>query len=355
MNTTMLAAVLHGRKDLRLEQRPRPEVAPGKVLIRVRRAGICGTDVHYFAVGRVGQYVMSAPFVLGHEFTGEIVAVGAAVTKPAIGQRVVVNPAWQCGQCDYCRAGRGNLCRRVRMLGSASTTPPTDGAFSEYVMVGAEQCYPIPPGMDDGLAAIMEPFAVALQALRRAGPVSGKSVVVTGGGPIGLLVVIAARARGATTIAISDPIAERREMALAVGADATLDPTGDGFKEQVATLTGDGFDCLFEASGSPQAIKQAFEVVRRGGTIVQIGLIAAPEIAVPVNQLLVRELQFVGSFRYGDVWEEAIRLVASGRVNLRPLISRVFPFRQVNDALELACARTGVVKVQLDLQVGSAE
>ena len=158
----MLAAVLHGKNDLRLEQRPRPEVAPGKVLIRVRRAGICGTDVHYFEDGRVGQFVMSAPFVLGHELTGEIVATGAAVTELAIGQRVVVNPASQCGQCDYCRAGRGNLCRRVRMLGSASTTPPTDGAFSEYILVNAEQCLPIPPDLDDGLAAMMEPFAVAL-------------------------------------------------------------------------------------------------------------------------------------------------------------------------------------------------
>jgi L-idonate 5-dehydrogenase len=350
MSDTMLAAVLHGIKDLRVEERPVPELAPGKVLLRIRRAGICGTDVHYFEEGRFGQFAMSAPFILGHEITGEVVAVADGVTQPTVGQRVVVNPAWQCGQCDYCRSGRGNLCRRVRMLGSASTKPPTNGAFSEYLLIAAEQCFPIPARVDDGLAAMMEPFAVALHALRRAGLVAGQQVIVTGGGPIGLLTVIAARAYGATTIALSDPVAERRQMALTLGADRALDPTEAAFKDQVAALTGDGFDLLFEASGAPPALKQAFEAVRRGGTIVQIGVFSAPEIALPINQLLVRELQFVGSFRYGNVWEEAIRLVASGRVNLQPLISRVFPLRQAAEALALAGAKTGVVKVQLDLQ-----
>ena len=345
----MLAAVLHGIKDLRVEECPMPEVAPGKVRLRIRRAGICGTDVHYFEDGRFGHFAMSAPFILGHEITGEVVAVGDGVSQPAIGQRVVVNPAWQCGQCDYCRNGRGNLCRRVRMLGSASTKPPTNGAFSEYLLIAAEQCFPIPDELDDGLAAMMEPFAVALHALRRAGSVAGKRVMVTGGGPIGLLTGMAVRACGATTIALSDPVPERRERALAVGADCALDPLDATSGDKVAALTGDGFDVLFEASGAAPALAQAFAWVRRGGTIVQIGVYSAPEIALPVNQLMVRELQFIGSFRYGNVWEEAIRFVASGRVNLRPLISRVFPLRQAVDALELACAKSGVVKVQLDL------
>src|ERR1035441_3102186 len=212
MSKTMLAAVLHGVKDLRVEERPVPELAPGKVLLRLHRAGICGTDVHYFEEGRFGNFAMSAPFVLGHEITGEVVSLGDGVQQPAVGQRVVVNPSRQCGHCDYCRNGRGNLCRRVVMLGSASTKPPTNGAFSEYLLIGAEQCFPVPPQMDDGLAAMMEPFAVALHALKRAGSVTGKQVLVTGGGPIGLLTVITARAFGATTIALSDPVAERRQI-----------------------------------------------------------------------------------------------------------------------------------------------
>jgi L-idonate 5-dehydrogenase len=349
MSKNTLAAVLHGIKDLRVEERAIPELEAGQALVRVRRGGICGSDVHYFEEGRFGSFAMTAPFILGHEVAGEVAAVAQGVTKPAVGQRVVVNPARQCGHCDYCRAGRGNLCRYVRMLGSASTRPPTHGGFSQYLAIGAEQCFPVSAAIDDGLCAMMEPFAVALHALKRAGSVVGKSVLVTGGGPIGLLTVIAARACGATTIAVSDPVADRRQMALQVGADAALNPAEGSFQDQVTALTGDGFEFLFEASGAVPALRQALEVVRRGGTMVQIGVYSAPEFPLPVNQLLVRELQFVGSFRYGNVWEEAIRLATSGRVNLRPLISRVFPLRQAGEALELACAKTGIVKVQIDL------
>jgi L-idonate 5-dehydrogenase len=349
MSASMLAAVLHAARDLRVEPRPVPELSPGMVLLRVRRGGICGSDVHYFEEGRVGSFVVTAPFVLGHEVCGEVAAVADGVTTTSVGQRVVVNPARQCGHCDYCRAGRGNLCRNLRMLGSASTRPPTDGGFSEYLRVGAEQCYPMPEGMDDGLGAMMEPFAVALQAMTRAGSVASRRVLVSGGGPIGLLIAIAARAFGATTVALSDPVAERRETASGVGADAVLDPGAPSFEADVAHLTDDGFDVLFEASGSAVALRQAFSQVRRGGTIVQVGSFSEPEVALPMSQLLVRELVLTGSFRYGDVWPQAIRLVASGRVNLRPLISRVFPLRQAREALELACVRGGAVKVQLDL------
>jgi len=190
----MQAAVLHGIHDLRVEEREAPQPNSGQVLLRIRRAGICGTDVHYFQEGRFGNFAVTAPFILGHEVTGEVVAAGDGVQQPAVGQRVVVNPARQCGHYDYCRAGRGNLCRRVLMLGSASTKPPTNGAFCQYLAINAEQCFPIGPEIDDTIAAMMEPFAVALHATRRVGAVAGKQILVTGGGPIGLLAVIVARA-----------------------------------------------------------------------------------------------------------------------------------------------------------------
>ena len=347
--TTMQAAVLHGIQDLRVEERAAPLPGPGQVLLRIRRAGICGTDVHYFQEGRVGNFAMTAPFILGHEVAGEVVAAGDAVQQPVVGQRVVVNPSRQCGHCDYCRAGRGNLCRRVLMLGSASTKPPTNGAFCQYLAINAEQCFPIGPEIDDAIAAMMEPFAVALHAARRAGAVAGKQVLVTGGGPIGLLAVIVARAYGAATVALSDPVENRRQMAMKIGADAVLDPTAASFQDDVARLTGDGFEVMFEASGAPPAVRQAFEILRRGSTLVQIGSISAPEIALPVNQLMVREINFVGSFRYGNVFEEGIRLLTSGRVDLRPLVSRVFPLAEAPQALKAACQQDGVVKVQLDL------
>jgi len=194
----------------------------------------------------------------------------------------------------------------------------------------------------------MEPFAVALHAISRAGKVSAKRVLVTGGGPIGLLVAITARAFGAAPVALCDPVPARREMAGQIGADLVFDPTKEATVRQAMERTGDGFDVVFEASGAEAALRQAFELARRGGTVVQIGVMSAPEVSLPANQVMINELTLVGSFRYADVFEEGIRLLASGRVNLRPLISRVFPLARINEAMALACARNDAVKVQLD-------
>ena len=347
----MLAAVLHGPRDLRVEERPRPELEPGTVLVRVRRVGLCGTDVHYYEDGRVGAFVASAPFVLGHELCGEVTAVAEGVGRPSPGDRVVVNPSRQCGRCEFCRAGRGNLCRNIRMLGSASTTPPTDGGLAGYLRVGAEQCYVMPETMDDGIGALMEPLAVALQALHRAGSVAGRRVLVCGGGPIGLLIAITARAFGATTVALSDPDPGRRTFALALGVDVVFDPANPEGGPGAAGVD-DGFEAVFEASGASAAVAQAFELARRGATIVQVGSPSEPRTPLPLGQLLVKELQFVGSFRYGNVWDQAMRLASSDRLNLTPLITHVLPLAQVREALELASGRGGALKVQVDLGAG---
>lgn len=345
----MLAGVLHGAKDLRIEHVARPVPGPGMVLLRVRRVGICGSDMHYFEHGCCGAFVPTRPFIMGHELTADVAAVADGVTAPAVGARVTVNPARACGFCDYCKAGRGNLCRKTIMLGSASTTPPTDGAFAEYVTVRADQCHVLPPLMADGLGAMMEPFAVALHAVKRAGSVAGKRVLVTGGGPIGLLVLITARAFGATPVTLSDVVAGRRESALGCGADAVLDPAAADLAEQVRELTGDGFEVIFEASGAPPALRQAFDLVRPGGTIVQIGTLGTADVPLPANQLMAREIRFVGSFRYGNVFDEAIRLVETGRVDLEPLVSEVFPLANLPEAMRRAFAKDDVIKVQIEV------
>lgn len=349
MTKTMLAGVLHGANDLRVQQVAIPSFAPGMVLLKIRRVGICGSDMHYFEHGCCGAFVPTRPFILGHELTGEVAAAAADVTTPAIGARVTVNPARACGRCDYCKAGRGNLCRQTIMLGSASTTPPTDGAFAEFVTVRSDQCHVLPPELDDGLGAMMEPFAVALHAVKRAGEVSGKRVLVIGGGPIGLLVLITARAFGASLVALSDIVASRRETALKLGADIALDPTAKDLANQVSEQTGDGFDVIFEASGAPPALRLAFGLVRPGGTIVQIGTLGTEDVPLPVNQLMVREINLVGSFRYGNVFGEAIRLVAAGRVDLAPLISASFPLEELPQAMRRAFAKDEVIKIQLQL------
>ncbi|MEI6656377.1 MAG: zinc-binding dehydrogenase, partial [Verrucomicrobiota bacterium] len=263
--------------------------------------------------------------------------------------RYTGNPLITCGVCDYCKEGRGNLCRRTIMLGSASTSPPTDGAFAEFVMVRADQCHDLPLLMDDGVGALMEPLAVALQAVKRAGAVAGKRVLVTGGGPVGLLVMLVARAFGATPVALSDVVASRRHVALKLHADAVLDPAAEHFPERVHELTGAGFDVIFEASGAPPALRQAFDLVRPGGTIVQIGTLGTDDVPLPANHLMVHEIQFIGSFRYGNVFDEAIRLVSGGRIQLDPLVSEVFSLAQLPQAMHRALAKDDVIKVQVQI------
>jgi L-idonate 5-dehydrogenase len=347
MNYAMKADVLYGARDIRIEPYKRPELHPGMVLLRNRRVGICGSDLHYYEHGYCADFVPDRPFVLGHELTAVVTAVADDVDSVSIGARVTVNPARSCGLCDYCRCGRANLCRKTIMLGSASTSPPTDGAFAEFVAVRANQCHLLPDEVDDGIGAMIEPFAVALHAVKRTGVVSGQRVLVTGAGTIGLLVAIAARAFGAIPIAVSDIIPARRAKALELGADAALDPSAGDLSEKVRELAGDGFDLIFEASGSPIALRGAFDMVRPGGTIVQIGTLGTEDVPIPANLLMNREINFIGSMRYGNVFDEAIRLVASGRVNLRPLINGVFTIDESVKAFEFAADKSQSFKVQI--------
>lgn len=343
----MDAAVLHGAKEIKMESRPLPELKPGMVLLRVRRAGICGSDLHYFEHGHCAAFVPTRPFILGHEFTADVVAVADEVMAVKIGTRVTANPARSCGFCEYCKSGRTNLCRQIIMLGSASTQPPTDGAFAQFVTVRADQCHTLPPAIDDSIGAMIEPFAVALHAVKRAGDISGKRVLVTGGGPIGLLTAMTARMFGAAPVALSDIVVARREIASQLGADVTLDPSSKHLAERVREIAGDGFDVIFEASGAPRALRQAFDLARPGGMIVQIGTLGTEDIALPANLLMNREINFIGSMRYGDVFDEAIRLIAAQRIDLRPLISGVLPLAEAGQALRLAADKNQVLKIQL--------
>jgi 2-desacetyl-2-hydroxyethyl bacteriochlorophyllide A dehydrogenase len=293
--------------------------------------------------------VPTRPFILGHEALAEVAAVAEDVKALAVGTRVVVNPARACGLCDYCKDGRPNLCQSTVMLGSASTTPPTDGVFAELVVVRADQCFPVPDQMDDARAALMEPLAVALHAVRRAGTVSGRSVLVLGAGPIGMLVLATARAYGAGPLGVSEIVPARRDRARQFGLDAAFDPAADTFAQQARAIGRQGFDVVFEASGSPAALRQSFSLVRPGGTIVQIGTLGTEDIPLPANQVMARETQFIGSFRYANVFAEAIRLAASGRVDLRPLVTNVLPLNQIPEALALASIKAKVLKVQVEM------
>jgi len=235
------------------------------------------------------------------------------------------------------------------MLGSASTTPPTDGGLAEFVVVRADQCHALPDNVDENLGAMMEPFAVALHAVKRAGSVAGKRVLVTGAGTIGLLAAITVRAFGAAPVAISDIVAERRAKAKELGIDAVLDPSARGFKEHALELSGGGFDFVFEASGAPPALRGGIELARPGATIMQIGTLGTADIPLPVNHLMNKEIALMGSMRYGNVFDEAIPLVAAGRVDLRPLINGLFPLNETTKAFEFMADKARSFKVQIQI------
>lgn len=321
--TTMRASVLVRAGELTVETRPVPAPSADQVIVRVNAVGICGSDVHYFHEGRIGDFVVAEPLVLGHEAGGVIVAVGADVDDSRLGERVSIEPQRPCRVCEFCRSGRYNLCPRIEFY----ATPPIDGAFAEYVAIQEDFAYAVPDSVSDDAAALMEPLSVAIAAVQKAGVRPGSRVLITGAGPIGIVTAQTARAFGATEIVISDPMAERREVALRFGATEAVDPA--------AGPLGSGYDAFVDASGSPVAVKQGISALKSGGVAVLVGM-GADEIALPVSMIQNRELIVTGIFRYANTWPTAIDLVASGAVDLDALVTGAFGLAEVREALDSA-------------------
>jgi L-idonate 5-dehydrogenase len=342
----MKAWVLYGARDLRLENRLQPKATGQSVIVRVRRAGICGSDIHYFEDGRVGDFVLKAPFVLCHEFAGEVVETGAEVSTLSAGNRVVVDPTIPCRVCPACRRGRSNLCANMRVFGSASSVPHLDGGFQEYVAVPASCCHRLPESVDDAVGALVEPLAVAAHAITRSGGVAGLRVLITGAGAIGQAVLTVARAMGAARIAVTDPVPFARSFALEHGADRAFDPGSPTDQAEMAAWAPGGFDVGFEASGSPRALRQAIESCARGATIVQIGTLPA-DCSLPANLIMSKEQALLGSFRFANVFEKVLDLIAGGRIRAEHLVTNVFPLAELPAAVQAAALKASSIKVQV--------
>jgi L-idonate 5-dehydrogenase len=342
----MKAFLLHGAKDLRSVDLPKPVPGSGEVLLAMRRAGICGSDIHYFSHGQIGSFVPKRPFVLGHEFSGEIVEVGDGVPPARVGERVTVDPSIPCGHCSFCRAGRYNLCPSMRFYGSASCDPHINGGFEEYILAPAANAFVVPDALSWGEAAMAEPLSVAIHAARRAGNLAGQAVLVTGGGTIGQLAALVARVFGAGRVVVSDIKPGPRQFALDRGADGSLDARSPSFAPEAEALVPGGFDVVIEAAGSAAALGQALTVVRRGGTIVQIGTLPS-SVTLPLNIVMARELSLLGSFRFANVFPNAIELMASGRIDVKPLITSVYPLAELSVAMLTAITAPQGIKVQI--------
>ena len=338
--------------ELRLQEQDAGEPGPGQVMVRVAFGGICGSDLHYFHQGGFGTVRIKRPMILGHEVAGTVVALGEGVSSLTMGSRVAVNPSRPCSRCSYCLQGLPNHCMDMRFYGSAMRDPHVEGAFRSLLVCDAVQCEPVADGVPLELAAMAEPLAVALHGVNRAGPLLGKRVLVSGCGPIGCLVVAAARVHGAAEITAVDVRPEPLVVAHAMGAQRSIHAASDkGWVERLSADKGT-FDVMFECSGNAQALRDGLAVMRPRGVVVQLGL--GGDVLLPQNLMVSKELSLCGSFRFHAEYALAVRLINEGRVDLRPMLTRSFGLSQAREAFELASDRSRAMKVLLDFGAEAA-
>lgn len=340
----MKAIVIHAAKDLRIEDHSVTDPGPGEVQISVAAGGICGSDLHYYNHGGFGTVRLREPMVLGHEVSGYITKLGQGVTGLSVGQLVAVSPSRPCRTCTYCQKGQHNHCLNMRFYGSAMPFPHIQGAFREVLNADATQCAPA-DGLTAGEAAMAEPLAVCLHATNNAGPLLGKSVMVTGCGPIGILSILCARRAGADLIVATDLSDFTLDMAKAAGADQVINVAKT--PDTLAPFTeGKGtFDTLYECSGSEAALTAAIPAMQPRGVIVQLGL--GGDMRLPVQAMTVKELQLRGSFRFHEEFFTGVSLMQKGLIDVKPLITHTMPVDRATEAFELVLSRSGTSKVQI--------
>lgn len=342
----MKALVIHPPHDLRVEDVEIQPLQADQLRVQVRAGGICGSDLHYYQHGGFGTVRVREPMILGHEVSGAIVEVGRDVTAFKPGERIAISPSRPCGHCRYCLEGKPNHCLNMRFYGSAMPTPHISGAFRQDIVIEAWQAFRVADEVSDGEAAMAEPLSVALHAVRQAGTVLGKRVLVTGCGPIGALLIMVARRAGAVEIVATDIADEALTIAKAAGADRTINTAGDPAALSAYGADKGSFDILFEASGSEKALQGAIDVVRPRGIIVQVGN-SGSSMTLPINQITAKELDLRGSFRFHEEFGQALSFLNSRLIDVRPLITASFPFTQFREAFALAGDRSRAMKVQL--------
>ena len=342
----MRAVVIHAEKDLRVEAVETPDLKPNEVRVRLEAGGICGSDLHYYLHGGFGTVRLREPMILGHEIAGKVEAIGAEVSRVRPGDRVAVNPSRACGHCRYCQMGLQQHCTDMRFYGSAMRFPHVQGGFREALVIEERQAVKVADGVSASSAAFAEPLAVCLHAARRAGPLLGKKVLVTGSGPIGVLAMVAAKAAGAAEIVATDvvdaPLSIARRMAATAVVNVAAEP--ERLKAEYGAEKG-YFDVMLEASGNQHALTGAFDVVRPGGVIVQIGVGGA--FTLPMNVLVAKEFDLRGSFRFHEEFEWAVNMIGSGAVDFSPLLTATIPLDRAVEAFDLAADKSQAMKVQL--------
>jgi L-idonate 5-dehydrogenase len=337
--------VLHAKQDIRVEEREVGAVGPRQVLVRMGAGGLCGSDIHYFWDGGIGTIRPTQPIILGHEIAGVVEAVGAEVGRVKLGDKVAINPSQPCGRCAFCQRGEKQHCMEMQFFGSAMRTPHCDGGFRDRMVVNDFQCEPV-GDVTLAEAACCEPLSVGLHAVNNAGSLFGKRVLVMGAGPIGGLLVGAARLAGAREIVAVDladaPLAAARKM----GATDTVNAASEPDKlARLYSADKGWFDAGFECSGASAALGQMFPVVKPRGTIVAVGVSSGKDI--PFNMLVGKEINLRGTHRFHAEFPLAARVIAERRVDVRPIITSTLPMERIRDAFDIVRDRSKELKVQL--------
>jgi L-iditol 2-dehydrogenase len=333
MDGKMKVAVMDGIGQMSFVQRDIPATGPEEVLVKLEYVGICGSDLHYYETGRIGNFIVKPPFVLGHEASGTVVEAGSKVSNLKVGDRVALEPGKTCGTCEYCRSGNYNLCADVEFF----ATPPYDGVFQDYVAHDAKLCFKLPDSVSSMEGALIEPLAVGFHAANQGGAHVGQTAVVAGAGCIGLVTLLALKAMGVTEIFVVDVMKNRLDKALELGATKVINGREMDAVKAVMELTGGrGCDLAIETAGTEITTRQTFEITHKGGTIVLVGYSKSGEMTLPTSMALDKELTIKTIFRYRHIYPMAIQAVASGTVKLKDIVTNVFDFDDLKNAMDLS-------------------
>lgn len=347
MDGKMKVAVMTDIGKMGFVERDIPTPADDEVLVKLEYVGICGSDLHYYETGRIGNFIVETPFVLGHEPGGTVVEVGKNVKHLKVGDRVALEPGKTCGHCEFCKTGRYNLCPDVIFF----ATPPVDGVFQEYVAHEADLCFKLPDNVSTMEGALIEPLAVGFHAANQGGAHAGQTAVVMGAGCIGLVTMLALKAEGVSTVYVVDVMQKRLDKALELGATGVINGREQDTVQAIMDLTGGrGCDLCIETAGTEITCQQAIKAAKKGSTIVFVGYGKNDLTAIPLNMALDKELTFKTIFRYRHIYPMAIEAVAAGRVNLKGIVTNVFDFDDIQNAMDLSVSnKADIVKAVIKI------
>jgi L-iditol 2-dehydrogenase len=325
MNNKNRCMFLNADHEFIMKECDIPVPAKDEILIKITANGICGSDIHFYAEGRLGNFVVTVPYIPGHEAAGIVAALGSSVNGFSLGDKVVIEPGISCGRCSYCKSGKYNLCPSVTFL----SAPPVNGTFCDYLCVRSDFVYKISEDLPVEYAAMIEPAAVAVHSVNRAGFINGMDGLIFGLGPIGLLTLQTFKAAGGGRTICVDIMDNRLKLAKELGADEVINPK-DG--KDISNMA----DVVFETAGSPVTTAQLFSAARTGATVVQVGWPAGNVVKMNIADFLDKELNYVSVNRYANAYPAAIRYINDGRINVKPLITHIFDFDKTPEAFRFA-------------------